>query len=185
MIGAWRLVLDHGLRAAWSKPLISNGEVLGTFRIGYSPPRTPNGRDLELIEAAERLASAVISHLARTSFVICCHKDGNVPYSGEGDHPDLWGFGNGKRAFFWIKQGKPDPAAAPRIGRGRLVRSFEKDVAIHADCELVPGRDLDGRLNIEVATGDLRTGLAEFLAGCASGGLGWRWIREGALAASL
>ena len=24
---------------------------------------------------------------------------------------DLWGFGDGKRAFFWIKQGKPDPAA--------------------------------------------------------------------------
>src|SRR5690349_18546608 len=29
------------------------------------------------------------------------------PYKGEGDHPDLWGFGDGKRAFFWIKQGKP------------------------------------------------------------------------------
>jgi hypothetical protein len=23
----------------------------------------------------------------------------------------IWGFGDGKRAFFWIKQGKPDPAA--------------------------------------------------------------------------
>src|ERR1700738_763849 len=34
-----------------------------------------------------------------------------LPYKGEGDHPDLWGFGDGKRAFFWIKQGKPDPAA--------------------------------------------------------------------------
>jgi catechol 2,3-dioxygenase-like lactoylglutathione lyase family enzyme len=32
-----------------------------------------------------------------------------LPYKGEGDHPDLWGFGDGKRAFFWIKQGKPDP----------------------------------------------------------------------------
>jgi hypothetical protein len=30
---------------------------------------------------------------------------------GEGDHPDRWGFGDGKRAFFWIKQGKPDPAS--------------------------------------------------------------------------
>ncbi len=28
-----------------------------------------------------------------------------LPYKGEGDHPDLWGFGDGKRAFFWIKQG--------------------------------------------------------------------------------
>jgi hypothetical protein len=34
-----------------------------------------------------------------------------LPYKGEGDHPDLWGFGVGKRAFFWIKQGKPDPAS--------------------------------------------------------------------------
>jgi catechol 2,3-dioxygenase-like lactoylglutathione lyase family enzyme len=34
-----------------------------------------------------------------------------LPYEGEGDHPDLWGFGDGKRAFFWIKQGKPDPAS--------------------------------------------------------------------------
>ena len=34
-----------------------------------------------------------------------------MPYKGENGHPDLWGFGDGKRAFFWIKQGKPDPAA--------------------------------------------------------------------------
>jgi len=34
-----------------------------------------------------------------------------MPYKGTDGHPDLWGFGDGKRAFFWIKQGKPDPAA--------------------------------------------------------------------------
>ena len=34
-----------------------------------------------------------------------------LPYKGEGDHPDLWGFGDGKRAFFWLKQGKPNPAS--------------------------------------------------------------------------
>lgn len=34
-----------------------------------------------------------------------------LPYKGEGDHPDLWGFGDGKRAFFWIKQGKPDQSS--------------------------------------------------------------------------
>lgn len=32
-----------------------------------------------------------------------------LPYKGENGHPDLWGFGDGKRAFFWIKQGTPDP----------------------------------------------------------------------------
>ena len=34
-----------------------------------------------------------------------------LPYKGENGHPDLWGFGDGKRAFFWLKQGKPDPEA--------------------------------------------------------------------------
>jgi hypothetical protein len=32
-----------------------------------------------------------------------------MSYKGEDGHPDLWGFGDGKRAFFWIKRGKPDP----------------------------------------------------------------------------
>jgi catechol 2,3-dioxygenase-like lactoylglutathione lyase family enzyme len=32
-----------------------------------------------------------------------------IPYKGKDGHPDLWGFGDGKKAFFWIKQGKPDP----------------------------------------------------------------------------
>ena len=32
-------------------------------------------------------------------------------YEGQNGHPDLRGFGDGKRAFFWLKQGKPDPAS--------------------------------------------------------------------------
>jgi catechol 2,3-dioxygenase-like lactoylglutathione lyase family enzyme len=32
-------------------------------------------------------------------------------YEGEGDEADLWGFGEGKRAFFWLKHGKPDPGS--------------------------------------------------------------------------
>lgn len=32
-----------------------------------------------------------------------------LPYTGNEGHPDLWGFGDGRRAFFWLKQGKPDP----------------------------------------------------------------------------
>ena len=32
-----------------------------------------------------------------------------VPYKGENGHPDLWGFGDGKKAFFWLKHGAPDP----------------------------------------------------------------------------
>src|SRR5260370_32219877 len=30
-------------------------------------------------------------------------------YEGQDGHPDLKGFGDGKRAFFWLKEGKPDP----------------------------------------------------------------------------
>jgi len=32
-------------------------------------------------------------------------------YEGHDGHPDLKGFGDGKRAFFWLKQGRPDPAS--------------------------------------------------------------------------
>src|SRR5579863_8838277 len=32
-------------------------------------------------------------------------------YEGHDGHPDLKGFGDGKRAFFWLKRGKPDPQA--------------------------------------------------------------------------
>lgn len=34
-----------------------------------------------------------------------------LPYKGENGHPDLWGFGDGQRAIFWLKQGTPNPDA--------------------------------------------------------------------------
>lgn len=34
-----------------------------------------------------------------------------MPYKGENGHPDLWGLGDGKRACFWLKQGKADPGS--------------------------------------------------------------------------
>jgi hypothetical protein len=34
-----------------------------------------------------------------------------LPYKGENGHPDRWGFGDGKRACFWLKEGNPDPEA--------------------------------------------------------------------------
>lgn len=55
------LALSHGVCAAWSEPLISaGGEVLGTFCISYSEPRTPSSRDLELIESAGHIARIAI-----------------------------------------------------------------------------------------------------------------------------
>ena len=32
-------------------------------------------------------------------------------YEGHDGHPDLRGFGDGERAFFWLKERKPDPLA--------------------------------------------------------------------------
>jgi formate hydrogenlyase transcriptional activator len=69
------LALSHGFCAAWSEPLISkDGEVLGTFCLSYAEPRIPNGRDLELIQAAGHVALVAIelerSHLAlKNAFV--------------------------------------------------------------------------------------------------------------------
>lgn len=34
-----------------------------------------------------------------------------LPFKGEDGHPDLWGFGDGQRAVFWLKEGLPNPGA--------------------------------------------------------------------------
>ena len=34
-----------------------------------------------------------------------------IDYDGQDGHPDLKGFGADKKAFFWLKEGKPDPDA--------------------------------------------------------------------------
>ena len=39
-----------------------------------------------------------------------------MPYKGEDGHPDLWGFGDGKRAFFWKHRKKP---SAGRRAKGK------------------------------------------------------------------
>jgi len=53
--------LKHGLRASWSNPVLSSdGKVLGTFCMYYREKRSPNPRDLELIELATHLARVAI-----------------------------------------------------------------------------------------------------------------------------
>src|SRR6202007_3383334 len=53
--------LSHGLRAAWSQPLISkNQEVLGTFCLYYAEPRSASETDLRLIEGADHIAVIAI-----------------------------------------------------------------------------------------------------------------------------
>jgi PAS domain S-box-containing protein len=67
--GYRELALANGLRASWSKPLISktNG-VLGTFAMYYAEPRTPTEHDLARIEGAAHLALiAIESERAQTA----------------------------------------------------------------------------------------------------------------------
>ncbi len=53
--------LKHGLRASWSNPILSSeGKVLGTFCMYYREPRSPDARDLGIIEMATHLARVAI-----------------------------------------------------------------------------------------------------------------------------
>src|SRR3989442_7574981 len=55
------IALSHGLRAAWSKPLISkDDEVLGTFAMYYAEPRSPSDGELALVEDAGHIARIAI-----------------------------------------------------------------------------------------------------------------------------
>jgi PAS domain S-box-containing protein len=53
--------LKHGLRASWSNPVLSSaGNVFGTFCMYYRETRSPNSRDLELIDLATDLVRIAI-----------------------------------------------------------------------------------------------------------------------------
>jgi formate hydrogenlyase transcriptional activator len=54
-------VLPYGIRAVWSRPLLSSeGKVIGTFAILYREVRKPGAADLQLIENAGRIAGIAI-----------------------------------------------------------------------------------------------------------------------------
>jgi PAS domain S-box-containing protein len=53
--------IAHGLRAAWSQPLMSrDSEVVGTFAMYYGHPRSPCSNDLQLMEDAGLIALIAI-----------------------------------------------------------------------------------------------------------------------------
>src|SRR5215471_11694337 len=55
------LFLPYGIRSSWSRPLFtSEGKVLGTFAILYRDPRSPDTRDLQLIENASHITGIAI-----------------------------------------------------------------------------------------------------------------------------
>src|SRR5262249_48987853 len=54
-------VLPYGLRACWSRPMLSSeGKILGTFASYYREVRSPGITDLQLIENASHLAGIAI-----------------------------------------------------------------------------------------------------------------------------
>src|SRR5712675_20237 len=55
------VVLQSGLRAAWSTPIMSqDGKVLGTFCMYYREVRHPGTHDMQLIDYASRIAGIAI-----------------------------------------------------------------------------------------------------------------------------
>jgi formate hydrogenlyase transcriptional activator len=55
------VVLQSGLRAAWSTPILSHdGKVLGTFCMYYREVRRPGPDDIQLIDYASRIAAIAI-----------------------------------------------------------------------------------------------------------------------------
>jgi formate hydrogenlyase transcriptional activator len=68
--------LAHGLRAAWSQPLLSkDDEVLGTFGLFHGTRRSPTGRELQLIEDAANIAViAIEGERSRTSLEKAFHE---------------------------------------------------------------------------------------------------------------
>lgn len=55
------LALQHGLRACWSIPILSQGgRVLGTFAMYHREPREPTFRDLLLVDLTIQTAALVI-----------------------------------------------------------------------------------------------------------------------------
>src|SRR5262249_25315945 len=54
-------LLPYGIRSVWSRPLFaSDGKTLGTFSINYREPRSPSGKDLQLIEEASHITGIAI-----------------------------------------------------------------------------------------------------------------------------
>jgi GAF domain-containing protein len=59
---AWAI----GVAACWSTPILSSkGKVLGSFAMYYRDPRSPNGDERYLTDAATHLAAKAIEHLTK------------------------------------------------------------------------------------------------------------------------
>jgi hypothetical protein len=88
----------------------------------------------------------------------------------------LSGFDPGKALF--ARPGDPSAvlgrdteSSLPAVGRGGSVGDVEQDIAVHSYIESISHADLDRRLYVQVASGDLRAEFRCLLADGASGDL--------------
>lgn len=65
-----------GLRAAWSSPILSSdGKLLGTFGVYYGEVRTPDRRDIHLIESASHIAGIAIERERSSAALLAAFED--------------------------------------------------------------------------------------------------------------
>src|SRR5881296_3507951 len=72
------------------------------------------------------------------------------PYKGANGHPDLWGFGDGQKAFFWLKQGRPDPAS---IHWGFIAENNKAVDAFYKAAIAAGAKDISPRARLEYYPG--------------------------------
>lgn len=58
------IALSFGLQSCWSEPIFDkNGDVIGTFAIYYSTPKSPSKDDIQFIEVSANLAAVVFDNI--------------------------------------------------------------------------------------------------------------------------
>ncbi len=66
-----------------------------------------------------------------------------LPYKDKDGHPDLWGLGDGRRAFFWLRQGKPEPGSIHwgfmAVSRDKVDAFYRAALAAGAEGMIAPG----------------------------------------------
>ena len=90
---------DKPTETGWGIPRIANAWITLMRRLGYTR-WVAQGEDWGSV-----VTTAIGASLAALNIKFF------LPYKGKTANPIYRDFGDGKRAFFWLKQGKPDPEA--------------------------------------------------------------------------
>ncbi len=114
----WRpLLLDLGLRAAWSMPIFSStGQVLGTFGTYFRQPRQPTPRERRAGEILARTASIAIE---RAQGEVALHEsEERYRLVGRAINDVIWDWNVVTSEFVWSDALKTVFGYDPRLSRG-------------------------------------------------------------------